>query len=49
VKVELRFKPISAVSTDYLVVTIEGEPQKVHELVEAIETISKNWKSWEEQ
>jgi acetolactate synthase small subunit len=49
VKVELRFKSISAVSTDYLVVTIEGEPQKVHELLEAIEEKAKTWESWEQQ
>jgi hypothetical protein len=49
VKVELRFKPISVVSTDYVVVTIEGEPQKVRELLEAIEEKAKTWESWEQQ
>jgi hypothetical protein len=48
VKVELRFKPISALSSDYVVVTIEGEAQKVRELLEVIEEKAKQWESWEE-
>jgi hypothetical protein len=49
VKVELRFKPISAISTDYVVVTIEGEPQKVRELLDTVEEKAKTWESWEEK
>jgi hypothetical protein len=49
VKVELRFKPISGLSSDYVVVTIEGEAQKVRELLEVIEEKAKQWESWEER
>jgi len=49
VKVELRFKPISAVSSDEVVVIIDGEPTKVHELLEVIEEKAKQWESWEEK
>jgi hypothetical protein len=48
-KVELRFKPISALSSDEVVVIIEGEPRKVRELLEAIEEKAKTWESWEEK
>jgi hypothetical protein len=49
VKVELRFKPISALSSDGVIVIIEGEPRKVHELLEAVEERAKTWESWEEK
>jgi hypothetical protein len=49
VKIELHFKPKSSISTDYVIVTIEGEYQKVRELLEVIEEKVKQWESWEER
>jgi len=48
VKIELHFKPKSSISIDYVIVTIEGEYQKVLELLEAIKEKVKQW-DWEER
>jgi hypothetical protein len=49
VKVELRFRPKSAFSSDEVVVIIDGEPQKVRELLDTVEEKAKTWESWEEK
>jgi hypothetical protein len=46
VKVELFFK---YGFRSHVSVTIEGEPRKVRELINAIEEKAKQWEGWEEE
>jgi len=48
VKVELSFKSHSP-ALPHVTVIIEGEPEKVRELVNAIEEKARQWKDWEEE
>jgi hypothetical protein len=40
---------MGSVSHSRITVTIEGEAEKVRELVNAIEEKAKQWKDWEEE
>jgi len=47
VKVELKFKGVWFLAPS-LTIIVEGPPERVNEIIEAVREKAKEWKSWEE-